>query len=136
MAFDVRLLAFINLAVQLLLIITISIAAYLAKKKQLKTHCTIMRVAVPIQITAILGVMLPSMLGYIENEQPDTLLNIEILAHHGLGIVVVLLWIYVNLVYMGVMKMWGRPVMAMRLALVLWVLTFVMGLHLYALIWI
>jgi putative membrane protein len=80
--------------------------------------------------------MLPSMLGYIENEQPDTLLNIEILAHHGIGVAVVLLWIYVNLVFMEVIKMRSRLVMAMRLALVLWALAFIMGLHLYALIWI
>lgn len=134
MAFDVKTLVAVNLAVQLLLIIAVFIAAYLAKKRRaFGKHCTIMRVIVPIQIIAIASVMLPSMLGYIGSQPLGTLFNIEILIHHGLGLAVVALWIYINLVFMGVLRIRGRHVVAMRLAFTFWVLSFLMGLHIYVL---
>ena len=57
----------VNLVVQIVLIITVFGAVYLARGKKLTKHCTVIRVAVPIQIVAILVIMLPSMLGFIEN---------------------------------------------------------------------
>lgn len=135
MAFDVRILAVTNLTVQLLLIILISVAAYLAKKRQLKKHCTIMMVAVPVQIIAIAGVMLPSMLGYVQYGQPYSFFNIEIWAHHILGLAVIALWIYINLVFRRLIKIRGRLVNHMRLAFVLWLLVLFTGLHLYIVIW-
>lgn len=124
---DVRTLALANLAVQILLVITVSCAAYLAKKKKLTRHCTVMRIAVPVQIIAILAVMLPSMLGYISIGS----LTAEMLAHHTLGVVVIALWIYINLVY-------GKPYMPrnlalfMRSAFLLWMLAFILGVYLYS----
>lgn len=136
MALDVRILAITNLTVQLLLIIIVSAAAYLAKKRQLKKHCTIMMVAVPVQIVAIAGVMLPSMLGYVRYGQLGSSFNIEIWTHHVLGLAVIALWIYINLVFRGLIKIPGRLVIHMRLAFVLWLLVLFMGLHLYAVIWV
>ncbi len=136
MALDVETLAVVNLSVQVSLIIVVFIAAFMARKSDFKKHCTIMRVLLPLQIISIAGVMLPSMLGYLENEQPGIFFNIEMLIHHTLGLAVVALWVYVNLALRGVIKMWGRLVLAMRLAFALWVLTFLIGLHLYLLIWV
>ena len=136
MAIDMRILVIINLVIQLLLIITISVAAYLAKKRQLKNHCAIMMVAVPVQIIVIAGIMLPSMLGYVRYGQPSSLFNIEIWIHHILGLVVIALWIYINLVFRRVIKIRGRLVIPMRLAFVLWLMVLGMGLHLYVLIWV
>ena len=136
MAIDVRILAITNLAIQLLLIIIVIVAAYLAKKRQLKIHCTIMMVAVPVQIIAIAGVMLPSMLGYVRYGQPGSFFNIEIWIHHILGLAVIALWIYMNLAFRRVIKILGRLVMPMRLAFVLWLLVLFMGLHLYVVIWV
>ncbi len=136
MAIDVRILVIANLVIQLLLIIIVSVAAYLAKKRQLKNHCTIMMVALPVQIIAIAGVMLPSMLGYIRYGQLGSFFNIEMWIHHILGLVVIALWIYINLVIRGVIKIRGRLVIPMRLAFVLWLLVLVMGLHLYVVIWV
>ena len=136
MALDVETLAVVNLSVQVSLIIVVFIAAFMARKSDFKKHCTIMRVLLPLQIISIAGVMLPSMLGYIKNEQPGIFFNIEMLIHHAFGLAVVALWVYVNLALRGVMKMWGRLVVAMRLAFALWVLTFLIGLHLYLLIWV
>lgn len=135
MVLDIKTLAVANLSVQVALIIVVFIAAFIARKSDFKKHCTIMRVLLPLQIISIVGVMLPSMLGYLENEQPAILFNIEVLIHHTLGLAVVALWVYVNLALRGVIKTWGRMVIAMRMAFTLWVLTFLIGLHLYLVIW-
>ena len=136
MDLDIKTLVVVNLSVQVSLMIAVFIAAFMARKSDFKKHCTIMRVLLPLQIISIAGVMLPSMLGYLENEQPGTFFNIEVLIHHTLGLAVVALWVYVNLALRGVMKMWGRLVVAMRLAFALWALTFLIGLHLYLVIWV
>lgn len=138
MAFNVETLAVANLIAQLLLIIAVFVAVYLAKRRRaLSKHCIIMRVAVPLQIITIAGVMLPSMLGYIKNESLGALFSTEILIHHTLGLVVVALWVYINLVFVGIMnKGRRRIVVAMRLAFISWVLTFLLGLHMYVLIWL
>jgi hypothetical protein len=134
MVFEVKTQAMINLTIQILLIITISGAVYLAKKRNLGRHCTIMRVAVLLQIIAIYSIMLPSMLGYIENYN-DRFFNIEMLIHHTLGLLVIVIWIYINLVFAGVMRMRGRLASAMRLALASWILAIIIGLHMYSVIW-
>ena len=137
MFFDIQTLALINLIVQLLLMVTVFVAAYLAKaKRQLIRHCTIMRVAIPVQIVSIAAVMLPSMLGYIESEAPRLLFNLEILVHHVLGLVVVALWIYINLAFKGIIKVRARLVLPMRLAFGFWLVTFILGLHIYLLVWV
>ncbi len=66
-ALDVKTLALASLVVQVLLMIIVSGAAYLAKKKDIVKHCTIMKILIPVQIITIVAVMLPSMLGYIKN---------------------------------------------------------------------
>ena len=131
MAFDVKNLALINLTIQILLVILLSYAVFLAKKMDLGKHCTIIRIAVLLQIAAIGAVMLPSMLGYIDNGAPGVLFNTEILFHHTLGIVVIGLWIYINLVYAKKIRWPGNFRSIMRSAYVLWILAFIIGLHLY-----
>ncbi len=132
MFFDTQTLTLINLVIQLSLMVTIFVAAYLARvKRQLLRHCTIMRVAIPVQIVAIAVVMLPSMLGYIQNEAPGLLFSLEIPVHHGLGLMVVVLWIYVNLAFKGIIKTRWRLVIPMRLAFGSWLVTFILGLHIY-----
>ena len=124
MASDIKTLAAANPSVQVLLITVVFIAAFMARKSGFEKHCTIMRVLLPPQIISIAGAMLPLMPGYLENEQSGILFNTEMLIHHTFGLAVVALWVYVNLALRGVIKMWGRLVIAMRLAFALWVLTF------------
>ncbi len=133
MVIDIRTLALANLTVQILLIIMVSGAVYLAKKKkELMRHCTFMRVLVPVQIIAIVTVMLPSMLGYLVHPPPFIT---EILVHHALGILVVVLWIYINLSF-G--KPWQPKNLAlfMRSAFTFWILALLIGLHLYLMIYV
>ena len=136
MPFNIKTLAMINLAVQLLLLITVCAAAYLAKQKKLGSHCTVMRTAVPVQIIAIAAIMLPSFLGYIEHGTPSYFFRIETLIHHTLGLVVVILWICINLLFMGKLKTRLRLVSFMRLAFTLWMLALLLGLHMYAQIYV
>jgi len=135
MVFDVKTQAMINLTVQVLLIMSVSGAVFLVKKRNLGKHCVVMRVAVLLQIIAIASVMLPSMLGYIENEQRSIFFNMEMLVHHTLGLIVIAIWIYINLVFAEVMKIRVRLETAMRLALASWILSLIIGLHMYLLIW-
>ena len=135
MVFDVKTQAMINLTVQVLLIMSVSGAVFLVKKRNLGKHCVVMRVAVLLQIIAIASVMLPSMLGYIENEQRSIFFNMEMLVHHTLGLIVIAIWIYINLVFAEVMRIRVRLETAMRLALASWILSLIIGLHMYLLIW-
>ena len=135
MVFDVKTQAMINLTIQVLLIMSVSGAVFLVKKRNLGKHCVVMRVAVLLQIIAIAGIMLPSMLGYIENEQRSIFFNMEMLVHHTLGLIVIAIWIYINLVFAGVMRIRVRLETAMRLALASWILALIIGLHMYLLIW-
>jgi hypothetical protein len=131
MAFDTKNLAIINLTIQIFFVILLSYAAFLAKKMDLRKHCKIIRIAVFLQIAAIGAVMLPSMLGYIENGAPGVLFNTEILFHHTMGILVIGLWTYINLVYAKIIRWPGNFKSIMRSAFVLWILAFIIGMHLY-----
>lgn len=124
-----------NLILQLTLFATLLIAAFLARKGRFKKHCTIMRIAIPVQLLAIFIVMLPEMLGYVKTLSPTAFISIEMWVHHLLGLVVVAIWVYVNLVMMGKIKIKGRLLNIMRLALGLWLLALVSGIHIYVSIW-
>ncbi len=127
MVFHVKTLAMANLAVQILLLLAIFGAAYLAKKRQLTRHCTIMRILIPVQIMAVAAVMFPSLLSYSESVGVNT----EMLIHHTLGVLVIALWIYVNLAFSQIIRMPRNFRTVMRSAFVLWMVAFVLGLHMY-----
>jgi len=137
MIFNIHTLAIINLSAQLLLILVMLIAAYLAKiRKKFKIHCKILRIIVPIQIMLILVAMLPSMLGFIENKFPGWLLNTEMLVHHSLGVLIILLWLFINLIFIGKIKIRFRLAILMKTAFILWILAFIPGVHLFIFLWL
>jgi len=131
MAIDIRTLATANLVVQLVLIVLVIGAVYLARKGRVTRHCTIVRGAVVVQIIMILAVMLPSLLGYIESVPPIPFLYPELLIHHVLGLALLAIFIYVNLEVGRVIRplvnrkhvMWG--------ALVVWLITTALGVNIY-----
>ncbi len=132
MAFGFRTLALINLAVQVMLIILLSFAAFHAKRKKISTHCNLVRAGVIIQMAAIASVMLPSLLGYINIQHPDTLFFVELLFHHILGLILIGLWIYINLVYAKMVRWPACLKLIMRSAFVIWATALLIGLHIYA----
>lgn len=134
--FDTKTLATINLLVQALLLITVLVAAYLAKiKRRLVRHCRIIRVAMVIQLLAIFLIMLPSLLNYLKSPG-QVAFQTEMLIHISLGIMLVWLWVYINLAVMGRVRVFGRLAWYMRTALLVWGLAFLLGLHLYLRIYV
>lgn len=131
MVFNLKTLVLINLSVQFFLILLLNYAAFLAKKRDLHKHCTIIRIAAGIQIAAIVAVMWESMLGYLGNDTQDILFNIELLIHHSMGILALFLWIYINLVFARIIRSRSNFKNAMKLAYIVWTFAFILGLHLY-----
>lgn len=112
-------MAFINLAFQLSLLVTLLTAAYLARrKKKFRYHCTIMRVAVPLQIVVITIIMFPDLLGYMERGQRGPLFESEILFHHLIGLMVIALFVIINLSFSGIIRIPIRLRVLMRTAFV------------------
>ncbi|MBI4295772.1 MAG: hypothetical protein HY667_01500 [Chloroflexi bacterium] len=128
-------LALGNLIFQVLLIVLVSWAAFLAKKKQLKIHCTMVRIAVLLQLIAIAFIMTPSLAGYLKPGTSIRLL-IEMLTHHTLGLLVIAIWIYVNLVMLRILKTKRRLIPFMRVALLAWIAAILIGMHLYLTIYL
>lgn len=135
MVFDVKTLALANLGIQIFLIAFVFQAVYFVKKGNPLKHCAMVRMAVPLQVLAIIAVMLPSLLGYIIIE-PFGIFKAELFIHHTLGLLVVVLWIYINLAFGNIIRMPGNFRMFMRTALGLWVLALVLGLHIYTRIYV
>ena len=129
---NIRLLITINFATQMGLLATVIVATVLARrKKQFQKHCTIMRVAVPVQIATIVGIMAPAISIDLQAVGSVVPFGVEVLAHHVLGLIVVGLFIYINLVYRGTLKPRFQLVKAMRLALASWLVTLGLGMHLF-----
>ena len=120
-----------NLVVQILLIITVFGAVYLARTKKLVTHCTIISVAILVQIIAIFVVMLPSMLSIIENVPSQPFFYPEVLIHHSFGLVLIGLWVYISLGIRNLVKMPRNRASVMWLALGVWITGFILGVHIY-----
>lgn len=136
MTLSVKTLANINLILQVALIAIVFTAAYLAqKKKKTGIHCTLIRLAVLLQIISVVAVMYPALLGYLERGQRGPLFNAEAVVHHTLGALVVIIFILVNLILWGIIPGRSRVVIFMRSALVLWIVTLLIGLHLFVLVW-
>jgi hypothetical protein len=130
-----RSLALTNVIVQCLLIVAALTAFWLARKGRLKRHCLIMRVSIGVQIVLIGALMAPSLAAYINNWSGWSWFTAEILIHHTLGVIVVLLFIYFNLALTGVVRSPRRLRPYMRTALVLWLAVLALGLYLYWYIW-
>jgi hypothetical protein len=136
MAFDIKTIAEINLGVQLLLTLALIGAVYLAKNKKFGDHCKVMRLTMPVQILAILAVMQPSMNGYLSHGTPGSLFRAEMLAHHFIGLAFVVLWVYINLVFLKHLRPRFKIRTAMRVATALWALSLLMGFHMFMSIYV
>ena len=107
-----------------------------ARVRRFRRHCLIMRSAMAVQIFAIGLVMAPSLAGYLNNWHGWSLFLTRVIVHQSLGVIVVLLFIYINLAYTGVIRAPRsfRPYMIS--ALTLWVISLVTGVLLYWRIWV
>ncbi|MGZ4864163.1 MAG: hypothetical protein ACXV5H_04100 [Halobacteriota archaeon] len=131
MAIDIRTLALANLLFQFLLIGFVFGAVYLARRGRVIRHCTIVRGAVIAQIITILAIMLPSLLGYIENVPAIPFLYTELLTHHILGLVLIGIFVYINLEVGRVVHPLVKRKSVMRLALGIWLVTLALGINIF-----
>lgn len=131
---DFETLVALNIALQILLALILAWAIILAKRKRFKHHCTATRIAFIAQILAVIGIMLPAMPFYIE--VPDLLFRSEVLLHHALGLGAVVLWIYINLVYLKLLKRRFSLKRAMQLTAAIWAASLLLGLHIYSRLYI
>ncbi len=128
-------LALINTVLQIVLIVVALVAFLLARRRKFNRHCLIMRVAVAAQVVLVAALMAPSLSSYLSHWGGWSWFTAEIIVHHTLGVIVVLLFIYFNLALTGVVRSPRRLRPYMRSALVLWLVSLAMGLHLYVYIW-
>jgi len=135
MTIDIRILATTNLVVQLALFGFVFGAVYLARRGRVVQHCTVVRGAVIVQIIAILAIMLPSLLGYVESVPPIPFLYPELLIHHILGLVLIAIFIYVNLEVTHVIRPVVKRKNAMRTALGVWLVTLALGISIYFIVY-
>jgi putative membrane protein len=120
----------INFAIQTALMLGLGYSYYLSSRKKMKLHCLVLRVLTGVLFFSILVVMTPVLL----NIEPENLLDIrviETMLHHTLGLVVLIIFVFVNLVSTGVIKYRRRLRDSMRVATYCWVATYVIGLHMY-----
>lgn len=132
----VRLLALGNLALQLALVGLLAVSAYYVRARHYRHHCRVMRVAVPLQIVGIIAVMLPSLVGYLGDPPASALFMPEVLAHHFLGLVPVVLWVYFNLGFAHLIRLPRRLKPYMLTAAGAWGASLLLGLHLFVRIWV
>ncbi len=131
MAIEIQTLATANLVVQLALIALVIGAVYLAHRRRVIQHCAIVRGTVIVQIITIFAVMLPSLLGYVENLPPNSFLYFEFLIHHILGLLLIVIFIYVNLEVRRVIRPVVKRKNAMRTALGVWLVAIALGINIY-----
>lgn len=120
-----------NLALQLVLVAALGFAVFLAKRRSFQRHCFVLRLAVLAQIVSIMAMMSPAMVGILEPGRPNGLFQAEVLLHHILGLAVILLWIYINLVFLGRLKARIAIKRAMQATAGIWVVSFILGLHIH-----
>ena len=121
----------LNLILQLALCIALIYALLLARRREFKRHCLTLRLAFAAQILAILLLMSPAMGIVLEPGRPPSFLVAEILLHHALGLAVIPLFIYINLVYKRRLAPRFSMRSAMQAAAGMWVASLLMGFHIY-----
>lgn len=121
----------LNLILQLALFIALIYALLLARRREFKRHCLMLRMAFAAQILAILLLMSPAMGILLEPERPTSFLVAEIFLHHALGLAVIPFFIYINLVYEKRLSPRFSMRSAMQVAAGMWVASLLMGFHIY-----
>src|SRR5690606_15958302 len=117
----------LNLILQLALFIALIYALLLARRREFKRHCLMLRMAFAAQILAILLLMSPAMGILLEQERPTSFLVAEIFLHHALGLAVIPFFIYINLVYEKRLSPRFSMRSAMQVAAGMWVASLLMG---------
>ena len=121
----------LNLILQLALAAALIYALLLARRREFRRHCLALRLAFAAQILAILLLMSPAMGIVLEPGQSVSFLVLEILIHHALGLAMIPLFIYINLVYERRFSSRFSMRSAMQAVAGIWATSLFMGFHIY-----
>ena len=133
MVFDPGTYGPINMILQTILFFGIIAGIVYARKRKTNLHCKIISVAWLVQLFLILLFMSPVMRA-INYSAIDSMLGVEVLLHHGLGLLVFLLVPYLHLVLSGKLRAIANLRILMKVAAFSWALSYLLGLHIFTLI--
>ena len=119
-----------NIWLQLLILLLLVLSSYMAHSKKVKPHCSLMGLALFLQLLTIFFVMSPS-LSSVSGIQISDQLLLELWVHHIAGLLVMLLVMYINLAVKSSMRFLGDPYRLMRPVALLWFVVFLGGMHIY-----
>jgi hypothetical protein len=129
-------LALFNAILQAALIVAVIAGAYMAARRKYRRHCLLLRITMGVQILSIIFLMLPSFWRYLRVlSDLRTVFVVEIIVHHVIGLVVIGLFVYVNLVMTNAVRSPRRLRPYMFAALGSWLVVLLLGIYLYLKIW-
>ena len=130
MILNPKILASINVVLQIILMSTVLVAAYQSRiKKQFIKHCRIVKWAIIGQVLSLLFVMLPAIAVYLKTQSAG--LRVEVIVHASLGVVTLFLWVLISLAVARKIRLPGKRSWYMRVTLVVWAIAFMLGLYIY-----
>ena len=94
-----------------------------------------MRIIVGALLATTAAVMLPTLVNFTRYPSFSWFF-IESWIHHVLGLIVLVIFIYVNLVSLRLIKVKHRLLGSMWIATSAWLLSFAMGVHIYVVMWV
>jgi hypothetical protein len=124
-----------NLAAQVVLMVALLAGSGLAWTGRLRAHCWIMRGAIAAQLLLIGVIMAPQVGRYYTNWSGLSSFSIELIIHHALAMLALLLAIYINLVSARVFRRPRRYAWIMRATLLTWAVSLGLGIHLFWYLW-
>lgn len=124
-----------NLAAQVALMAVLLAGSLLAWSGRLRVHCWFMRAAIVAQLLLIGVVMAPQVGRYYSNWNGLSSFSAELIVHHAFGVIALLLAIYINLAFAGVLKTPRHFAWVMRATVVAWAVSLGLGIHLFWYLW-
>lgn len=124
-----------NLLAQIVLMVALLWASWLAMRHKLRLHCRVMRVIVAAQLLLIGVIMAPQVGRYYSQWTGFSRFTAELVIHHGFAVIALVLAIYINLAFAKVVKKPRHFDWVMRATLLAWTVSLALGIHLFWYIW-
>jgi uncharacterized membrane protein YozB (DUF420 family) len=124
-----------NLVAQMVLMLVLLVGGWLAHKRKLGPHCLVMRTAIVIQLLLIGIIMAPQVGRYYANWSGFSGFTTELIVHHAFGSVAMVLAVYINLAFAGIIKKPRHFARVMRATFLAWAVSLALGIHLFWYLW-
>jgi hypothetical protein len=124
-----------NLLAQIVLMLILLVGSWLAYRGKLVPHCLVMRAAIVIQLLLIGIIMAPQVGRYYANWSGFSGFTTELIVHHAFGAAALVLAIYINLAFSGIVRRPLRFAWVMRATFLAWAVSLALGIHLFWYLW-